>query len=130
MSDSSSSSFWHCSKGCNTLLTKASYDLHTLHTACRGQVCSVELTCEESKEWGEKKWKTLASHLSKLERNHKRKAPSRAEVKSLASQGSNPTSSNADVPVVSSANLISPFSSPPPTPPTLPPGFRTSNLDH
>lgn len=59
----------------------------------------------------------MASHLSKLERERKRKATPRAKVK-LATQDMTQEYSDVNIPIISSpAKVSSPISSPLPVPP-------------
>lgn len=129
MSDTSSSSFRYCSKGCNTRMTKVTYDSHTICSGCRGQVCSINLTCDKCRGWGEQKWKTLNSHLAKPERDRKRKAAAKPSDR-LASQALTPRSDKADISVNSlNINPSPPASVNSPNPPTPSPGSNTSKPD-
>lgn len=58
-----------------------SVDSHAKCIKCRGQNCSIENNCDECQEWDEKKWKILKSYLLRLEREKKRKAAARAEIR-------------------------------------------------
>lgn len=112
-------------------LLKSCYEVHTMCTKCRGQVCSRKSTCSECKDWGDDcSWKRFESHLIKLEKHRLKEAAARTVSRVSLSRDSSPKPKQDSSLALPSTpgHTLSPILSPPSLPPPTPmPSSRASD---